>query len=407
MVDGNDKPYQTDTYYTGDNLELPKDPVVEGKDFTGWYDEQEKEIKGGEEVKSDLTITAHFDEQCFVKFVMIDDTGVETEVLSQYYHGSGEKIGTMPQDPFTTGKVFDKWVIKGTETEVTEETVVNESMTVVAVFRSLKVYKISAEYYYIAKKGDIEGQPRVFNVDLIEVEEHQLPYTITAPDSTQTEDQYVGGGLIYYPTSRTVKVEKDQFDENNECTVRIEYVPYTAEYDFVYKVKDLEGEGYSEIERAHQFGVLNSFVTPTVKTYPHYILEEANGADITQKDGQELEVKYIRKNYQLSYDTNGGSYVGGATVPYGTEQAVTSTVPQRTGYDFAGWYKDADFSEEADDTITIEKDTILYAKWTAKTVHYTIVYMLEEYNNSTGTTSYVYDNSRDATGEVDTIVYAY
>ena len=51
-------------------------------------------------------------------------------------------------------------------------------------------------------------------------------------------------------------------------------------------------------------------------------------------------------------------------------------------------------------------DTTLYAKWKGKTVDYTIVYMLEEYNNSTGSTSYVYDNSRTARGEVGTEVVA-
>ena len=53
--------YQTDTYYSGDTLTLPTDPVVEGKNFTGWYAGETK-YEGGEAVTSNLTLTAAFTE---------------------------------------------------------------------------------------------------------------------------------------------------------------------------------------------------------------------------------------------------------------------------------------------------------------------------------------------------------
>ncbi len=395
--------HKTDRYNKGKNLVLPSDPVVEGKDFIGWY-VGETEYTGGEAVNSDLTLIAEFTDQFYVRFVVLNDDGTVKETLSQYFRSAGEAIGQMPQDPFVSGKVFEKWVKEGTDTEVTAETVVEASFVAVAVFRAIDIYKITAQYYYL----NDSGTEVVWNTDLLQVEAHELPYTITAPSTTQTDPNEVAGAPIYYPETPTVEVKSTDFDSNKECTVRIKYVPYTAEYDFVYKLKDLTGDDYTEIpdSREHVYGVLNSYVTPTVKTFDYAVLELAEGANITQAEGQELVVKYTRKNYQLTYESNGGSYVGGVTVPYGTEQAVTSTVPTRNGYTFAGWFTDEALTQAAGSTVTVNGNTTLYAKWTGDTVPYTIVYMFEKYNDTGTASSYVYDNSRDATGTVGTTVQA-
>lgn len=57
MVDSDE--YDSYTCFTGDALVLPADPVVEGKDFEGWY-EGETKYTGGESVTSNLTLTAKF-----------------------------------------------------------------------------------------------------------------------------------------------------------------------------------------------------------------------------------------------------------------------------------------------------------------------------------------------------------
>ena len=255
--------YQSDTYYYGDTLSLPEDPVVEGKEFIGWYVDETK-YEGGEAVTSDLTITARFQDEYEVSFVVVNDDGTISEKLSQYFRASGEAIGTLPQDPFVAGKVFDKWVIQGTDTEVKAETVVEGPMTVVAVFHNIDIYDITAEYYYI----NDNGEEVIFNTDLLEVEVKELPYTITAPASTKTDDNEVSGAPIYYPETPTIDVTESMFDADHKATVRFKYIPFTAKYDFVYMLKDLDGNGYTEIDRTSDVeGVLNSYVTPTVKTF--------------------------------------------------------------------------------------------------------------------------------------------
>ncbi|MBR5113768.1 MAG: InlB B-repeat-containing protein, partial [Oscillospiraceae bacterium] len=422
-VDGST--YETDTYYYGNTLTLPATPVVEGKEFVKWfvdadgdgaYDEGETVYAGGEQVTSDLTLIADLKDEFYVRFVVLDDEGQELDRLAQYFRTAGEAIGTMPQDPFVAGKVFVKWVIQGTDTEVTAETVVEDSMTVVAVFRTIDVYRITVDYYYL----NDNGAEVLFNTDLLEAEAHELDpaYIITAPSTTQTDPDQVANGPIYYPETPTVSVTEADFNSDKECTVRIKYVPFTATYDFVYLLKDLTGDGYTEIDRqANVHGVLNSYVTPTVKTYEHYTLEIAQGAQITQDgtsgvvgtgatDKQELVVKYARNDYTLSYETNGGTYVQGGTYKYGASAPVSTTRPTRAGYTFDRWYLDEALTQPAGNTVTINGNTTLYAKWNAGNATYTIIYMREVYDNDTGTFSFVYENSTTRTATVDSTVYA-
>ncbi|MBO4819702.1 MAG: InlB B-repeat-containing protein, partial [Firmicutes bacterium] len=411
-----DATYQEDEYDKGDALVLPEDPVVEGKEFVGWYVD-ETEYEGGEIVDSNLVLTAQFEDEFAVSFVILDDDGNISERLLQYFRTEGETIGTMPQNPFVAGKVFEKWINQDTNEEVTADTIVNGDITAVAVFRTVEVYIITAEYYY---EGSITPKV-VFNTDIFEVEFGEFPYTITAPASTVTNDEEVSGHPTYYPENQTITVTEENFEDGSyECTVSFKYVPYTAVYDYVYMLLDLNGNAenydtdYTEIPGTREsdvHGVKGSYVTPTVKSFDFAVLKLAQGANI-DTDGLNgnpkklLYVYYTRKSFQLTYETNGGSYVGGVTVPYGTQQGVTSTVPTRDGYTFAGWFTDEGLTQAAGSTVTINGNTTLYAKWNANTVDYTIVYMFEKYNDAGTQSSYVYDNSETGHGTVGSTIYA-
>ncbi len=399
-----DETYQTDTYYYGDTLTLPAAPVVTGRDFAGWYADGTK-YEGGEAVTSDLTLTAAFEDQYRVDFVIVNDAGEETIYLTQHFDSAGETISQLPQAPFAAGKEFLRWVNRETGEEITADTVINGNITAVAEFRKLKVYNIEAEYYYESLNNP--GREVIFNIDDIQVEEHELPYTITAPSSTQTDEDEVPKAPIYYPENPTAEIKKEDFGDGDTYKVRFKYIPFTATYDYVYLLKNLDGSGYTEIDRTEDVnGVLGSYVTPAVKTFDYAVLENAEGATIIQAEGQELKVYYTRKNFQLTYDTQGGSYVGGVTVPYGTVQTVTSTTPNREGYTFGGWYLDAACTQPAGSSVTVEQNTTLYAKWNSTNVDYTIVYMFEKYDDTGTEASYVYDNSTTRSAAVGSTVYA-
>ena len=91
-----------------------------------------------------------------------------------------------------------------------------------------------------------------------------------------------------------------------------------------------------------------------------------------------VEVKYARNSYPLMYDTRGGSYVASVTAKYGetVELASGDDVPTRRGYEFDGWYSDADLTTPVEE-VTISENTTVYAKWEGDVVNYKVVYMTE------------------------------
>ena len=69
--------------------------------------------------------------------------------------------------------------------------------------------------------------------------------------------------------------------------------------------------------------------------------------------------------YNVTFNTNGGSAVESQVVTQG-EKADRPADPTKDGHSFAGWYADADCTDEFDfNNDTITSDTVIYAKWVA------------------------------------------
>ena len=59
--------YSSSLYNSGDTLTFPADPVVEGRDFVGWYTENGDEASSGILVTEDMTLVARFTDQYSVR----------------------------------------------------------------------------------------------------------------------------------------------------------------------------------------------------------------------------------------------------------------------------------------------------------------------------------------------------
>lgn len=68
-----------------------------------------------------------------------------------------------------------------------------------------------------------------------------------------------------------------------------------------------------------------------------------------------------KKEFEVSFETNGGSEIQSVKLSEG--DSYTLPVPQRSGYEFDGWYLTADFSGNAVETFVVNEDTVFYAKW--------------------------------------------
>ena len=97
--------------------------------------------------------------------------------------------------------------------------------------------------------------------------------------------------------------------------------------------------GYSEF---NWYFSLDSYNSPLLKNTPYTIVENAN-------------IKY-----KITYNTNGGSQIAEEK-----QTNLPDPLPAATkdGYEFAGWYTDADFTTIARPGQALTADTTLYAKW--------------------------------------------
>ncbi len=71
---------------------------------------------------------------------------------------------------------------------------------------------------------------------------------------------------------------------------------------------------------------------------------------------------HIFVTYTLSFNTNGGSEIGGILDIYGTVVDLGGYVPEKSGYDFGGWYADPALTRPVDE-IRLTDNATVYAKW--------------------------------------------
>ncbi len=373
--------YEQMTTATGTTIVLPSDPIKSGATFKGWFTEpggQGTQYTATSTVNEDLTLYAYFEGQVTVRFLVKDDNGNVISEKSQYFVDLtvGDHITTLPDDPFVEGKVFDYWKNATTGDEVEVGTVVTKSFDAIAVFKTIDTYELKVNYFY---KNDANQKVEVGS-QVYDIVEGDFPYTVTAPGYTIATE--VTGKPTYYPSRPTINVDKDDFTYNQESkkyerTEECEYVAADAHYKVGHYLEKLNGSGYDLIETVDKVGVKNSKVTPDINSYAfaEYKNRDEN-VTITGNASQELKVYYDRREFTLSYNVGGGEYIEAVTAPYETEITLPTTA-NRAGYTFAGWYKDADCTQSAGSSITLETNTTLYAKWTPAQVTYQIVYLVE------------------------------
>lgn len=350
-----------------------------------------------------------------VTFVALDSNGQEQTISSLVDKKEGAKVETLPEEPFRAGYRFIGWRDKETNEIVTADTLVTKDMIVEAEFASISIYKVTIQYFY---NNVTSGQEVIFETEVYELEAEDMPYRITTPVSTEIKSGSESGlatDAIYY-TSRPIidmqsedlaRLDEEDGNVNHALTIKVAYIPYNSEYKVHYKLKDLDGTGYTDIETGTYYGIIGSTIRPEVRNYSYANFEKTDSLELTESSGQEVDVYYTRKEYTLSYNTNGGSYLPPQTGLYNAKVNLTTTIPTREGYTFDGWYDNANLTgSPISGSVTLDKNKTLYAKWEADTVKYTIAYYKEVYNNSTGQTDYAYDSSINATGQVGTTIQA-
>lgn len=69
--------------------------------------------------------------------------------------------------------------------------------------------------------------------------------------------------------------------------------------------------------------------------------------------------------YTLTFETNGGSPIDAVRRAFGTTVNLSGYLPVREGYEFGGWYADAQLTEKVTE-IRLNRNRTVYAGWTEK-----------------------------------------
>lgn len=95
-------------------------------------------------------------------------------------------------------------------------------------------------------------------------------------------------------------------------------------------------------------------------------------------DGNVQVIATEKAGVWVKYDSQGGPVVN--DMQPDKEGKVNPPTIFRAGYDFTGWYTDADCTAKFDAGTAITETTTLYAGWTPKMVPYTVIYWAENPN---------------------------
>ncbi len=116
------------------------------------------------------------------------------------------------------------------------------------------------------------------------------------------------------------------------------------------------------------------------------------------KEDMTVSALYSREIYTVTYNTNGGNEIPAEGVYFG-EIPTKPSDPEKTGFTFAGWFIDREFTEEYLFDYAFDANTTLYAKMNGD---YTIITTAEELNNirNDTTAKYLLGNDINFKGDI-------
>ncbi|MEI8199901.1 MAG: InlB B-repeat-containing protein [Eubacteriales bacterium] len=148
---------------------------------------------------------------------------------------------------------------------------------------------------------------------------------------------------------------------------------YTPKSDTQYKVEHYQqavaGTAYTLKDTDYLTGTTDTAVSAAAKSYTGFTLNTAqagtkNNGTVLPDGSLVLKLYYDRNQATVTFEDYSGTGLTKEIVRYGGTATPVSD-PARTGYMFAGWYKEEGGTNAWDfDTDTVSMDMTLFAKWT-------------------------------------------
>ena len=364
----------------GSAITKPADPTKTGYDFGGWYTDtncktafdfskypQMPETWSGKQ--KNLTLYAKWNPR--------NDTRYTVEHYTQNLTGNNYTlVDTQTRTGTTDGKTAAaaQNLTGFTPKTIQQVNIAADGSTVVKIYYTRNSYTISFTY---GKQASSENVPITYKA--------KYESTIYAPimslegyDFVQFEgfqSEGDNGGMKVTAGDMTFAA---QWKPGTGITYRVEhYTQNTAGTGYTLSGEDpVESRTGATGERVtaaslsrERTGLTFDHATVDGKTVTDFPIA-ANGRTV-------VKLYYNRNDVTLTFDSQGGSAVSPITKKFG--QSITMPAnPTKTGYTFAGWYTNAECTDDAKFTASAMpgENLTLYAKWTVN--KYTVTYVVDD-----------------------------
>lgn len=345
--------YVAPQFVTGNTIP-PADPARPGFSFEGWYEESGNRFTFGNQLTSNITLTAHWKINTSTKYTVIhwqekaDESGWSL-------HETETKTGGTDAQTAAASKSYSGF----TAQTITQQTINGDGSTIVNVYYKRNVYDVK---FFTIKYALFSGKY---------VKDKEI-YCITAKYGANISNMWPGGiwttspgGSTFQASIGTMPLGGDEFFKTSQGSAKAYYYLESLAGDYVLDHTDTGGSGRSKVTNEDRYPI-TGFTCNTAKS-------AKNGAWYNG-----AEFYYDRDRYRIVF-MNHGSKEKELVRKY--EQSIadagyTPTAPANMqDYTFGGWF-DNQKCEGSAYVFTGKKmpahHLTLYAKWVPKTYSVTV-----------------------------------
>lgn len=349
--------YVAPQFVTG-NTSQPADPARPGFLFKGWYEQSGNQFTFGNQLTSNITLTAHWESNTSTKYTVIhwqekaDESGWSL-------HETETKTGRTGAQTAAAAKSYDGF----TAQTITQQTTNGDGSTIVNVYYKRNVYAV--KFFTIKYEGGLLSGKYVKDKEIDSIR-------ITAKYGANISGQWPGGiwttspgGSTFQASIGTMPLGGDEFFKTDQGSAKADYYLQSLAGNYVLHHTDTGGPSSSIVTDEDRYPI-TGFTCNTAKS-------AKNGAWYNG-----AEFYYDRISYQIVF-MNHGSKEKELFRKY--EQSIadagyTPTAPANMqDYTFGGWF-DNEKCEGSAYVFTGKKmpahNLTLYAKWVPKTYTVTV-----------------------------------
>lgn len=345
-------------YLFGETIEKVADPVKEGFDFLGWFDEAGNEVEIPDTMDdADIIVEAKFEIQTYdAVFNAGEDAVFPNGQTSQTIPVDYNEAITAPDtEPTKEGYDFEGWSTDGSTVITDFGTMGTEDVEYKPVW-SKKSYTVN---YNVLNPNTLETT--VVDTDTVEYQGDiaAIPADYTVPEGYTLSDAYTDAAFTVKFDASTMKMPAGDYNL---------YYKLSAETFTITFVENGANEDVADITAAYGEKVAAP-AEPTKDGFKFlgWFEEGATTAyvfDTMPYGGTTLTAKWEEVKYTITFDENGGSTVNDIEAVAGA--AITAPTTAMTGHKFLGWYEFG--ATEAYVFTTMPAENVqLTAKWEAET----------------------------------------